>query len=178
MHSSKVLVVLTILLGSLTQPAFAEAVDTQISGVSGLEVANVIPLIDEEMPLGWCGEGLNYEHVRLTIPNIKKVEGNIRMSLYGSEKKEWLASGKKLVRFDVPVTDTTMTICMPLPRGRGNYGVGIYHDANADFKFNFMSEGYGVSNNGKRGLITKPPFKKAVFAAGEGGTDLIIHLRY
>ena len=146
--------------------------------VSGRELDKIAQYIPINQPLGSCDDDANNDHIRLTIPNIKEVAGNIRMSLYGDQKKEWLAGGKKLVRFDVPVTASEMVICMPLTRGPGQYGVGIYHDEDADQKFDFMSEGYGVSNNAKRRLLGKPSFKKSVFTAVAGRNDLTIRVRY
>ena len=146
--------------------------------VSGRDLDKVFHLIPTDQPLGSCDEDADYPHIRVTIPNIRKVAGNIRMSLYGDRKKEWLASGMKIVRFDVPITGTEMVICLPLPRGEGRYAVGMYHDEDANFKMSIFKEGFGVSNNAKRGMFSKPKFKKSVFPAGPGRTDLTIRLRY
>jgi uncharacterized protein (DUF2141 family) len=166
--------------GEQSAPAQLDAVQ-QLKSVhmaSGRELDKIAQYVRVDKPLGWCDDEATNDHIRLTIPNIKEVVGNIRMSLYGDQKKEWLAGGKKLVRFDIPVTASEMVICMPMPRGPGQYGVGIYHDEDADKKFDFLSEGYGVSNNAKRRLFGKPAFKKAVFTAVAGRNDLIIRVRY
>ena len=136
--------------------------------ISGLEVDRISELLNPDHPLGWCDPAADYDHIAVRFTGLRAVEGNIRMSLYGSEKKDWLASGRKLVRFDVAVTGTEMTICMPLPFGPGIYAVGTYHDENANTDYDFMSEGYGVSNNAKRGFLSKPSFKKAAFESPAG----------
>jgi len=146
--------------------------------ISGLEAEKVRGLLSTDHPLGWCDPAAGYDYISVRVRGLRAVKGNIRMSLYGSEKKDWLARGKKLVRFDVAVTGTKMTICMPLPFGPGTYGVGTYHDENANTDFDFWSEGYGVSNNGKRGFLSKPSFKKAAFQAQEGRTQMSIYMRY
>ncbi len=153
--------------------------DTPFNGmIAGLEVERIAKLLNPDHPLGWCDPTADYDHISVRFTGLRAVEGNIRMSLYGSEKKDWLASGKKLVRYDVAVTGTDVTICMPLPFGPGTYVVGTYHDENANTDFDFMSEGYGVSNNVQRGFLSKPSFKKAAFQAQVGRTELTIHMRY
>jgi uncharacterized protein (DUF2141 family) len=169
-------------LGVLATPLATHA-QTERDGpfagqISGNEIHKIGKLLDESHPLGWCDPDAEYDYVRVQFEGIRAVAGNIRMSLYGSDKKDWLASGRKMVRFDVAVTGTTMAICMPLPNGPGTYAVGTYHDENANTDYEFMSEGYGVSNNAKRGILSKPSFKKAAFLAAAGRTDLTITMRY
>lgn len=150
-----------------------------INIVQGMEREVVIPLLDVTQPLGTCSDNVEHDEIRITISNIREIKGYIRMSLYGSEKKEWLAKGKKLVRFDVQVTGRQMVVCMPLPRGPGVYSLGMFHDEDANRKFAFFSEGFGVSNNAKRGFFKKsPPFKKTRFETQSGRNDLMVQMHY
>jgi uncharacterized protein (DUF2141 family) len=165
---------------AIASPSFAlEPPVFDINIVQGSERETVIPYLDVSQPLGACADNEKHDEIRITINNIRIIKGSIRMSLYGSDKKEWLAKGKKLVRFDVPVTSQEMIVCMPLPRGPGIYALGMFHDEDANRKFAFFSEGFGVSNNAKRGFFKKPPpFKKTRFETQAGRNDLTVRMRY
>lgn len=147
--------------------------------LSGKALAAVSGRIDPSKPLGWCDPADTAPRIRVIVPNVRSSEGNIRLSLHGSDPEQWVGKqGGKLIRFDVPARRGRMEICMPLPYGKGVYAVGLYHDENANGKYGFAGEGYGFSNDARAGMFGPASHKAAAFTAGDATTDLTISLRY
>ena len=160
------------------KPAHLVPEKLQGMALSGRVLDLVADRIDPELPLGTCADEPLPHEVRVTVSEVKNSDGNIRLSLYSGIKKEWMAKGMKLLRFDVPAQEGETIICMPLPNGVGDYGLALYHDENADGDYGFSSEGYGFSNNAKAGWVSPAPFKKAVFTASDPRTEMNIRVRY
>lgn len=157
----------------------SSAVPERLAGLalSGRSLDLVADRIDPGQPLGTCTADANGHELRITLPNVRNSEGNVRISLYSGVKEEWMAKGTKLIRFDVPAQEGIMHICLPLPYAPASFGVGLYHDEDADTDYD-LSEGYGFSNNAKAGFLSPAPFRKAVFDVEEGRTDMEIRIRY
>jgi len=167
-----------LLLGTADLAVGAD-VPPRLEGLSiaGRAIADVSEAIDPALPLGSCSKAPKQSRVRLILPNVRNAQGNIRISLYGGDKGDWLAKGRKLLRFDVPARKNRMEICMPLPYGPGDYAIGLCHDEDAD-GCDVFSEGFGFSNNAKPGLFGPPKFKKVVFRALPKETRLDIRVQY
>ena len=64
----------------------------------------------------------------------------------------------------------------------GTYAISLYHDENANDKFDYTwlglpDEGYGFSN-GARAHLSAPAFKEAAIVVGPGGKSISIKLSY
>lgn len=151
--------------------------ESEKSVVLGRMAVEAKALLDPTVPPGSCSEQARYPEIRVTVSNVRTSAGNLRLSLYGDQPKEWLEKGMKLLRYDIPARAGEMIVCMPLPRGNGVYGLAMLHDENGNGKTEIFSEGYGFSNNAKA-FLKAPSFKKTAFSADGMRTDLNIKLRY
>lgn len=127
--------------------------------------------------LGPCIENSDGKpRVLVKVEKLQSTEGNLRVQIYGDNPDDFLEKGKKLVRIDVPVDHKTMRVCVPLP-GLGNYAMLVMHDRNANGKADFMTEGFGFSNNPKL-LLAPPDLEETLFAARAGVVELTVSLFY
>lgn len=103
--------------------------------------------------------------LKITIPNIDKVEGKIQVSLYNSKEK-FIKKGQEYKSQIKGVKSTSETfIFKDLPAGE--YAVALYHDENSDGKCNtnligIPKEGYGFSQNFKP-TLSAPKFGDTKF---------------
>lgn len=137
-------------------------------------IATVTP---PEHQLGPCIENSDGKpRVLVKVEKLQSTEGNLRVQIYGDNPDDFLEKGKKLVRIDVPINHNTMRVCVPLP-GLGNYAMLVMHDRNANGKADFLTEGFGFSNNPT--LILAPPdLEETLFAARAGVIELTVSLFY
>lgn len=111
------------------------------------------------------------------VSNIRYQEGNLRAQIYSSNPDEFLASGKKLFRIDVPVAAVAeQDICVPVP-APDTYALVVMHDRNANGKADFFSEGFGFSNNPKLKL-SPPDAEDVMIEVPEGVLEVPVELYY
>ena len=111
------------------------------------------------------------------VVGLKQASGQIKVSLYGSDARRWLAKKGRISRVKVPVTGRTMDICMPVP-APGRYAVAVHHDLNANGDRD-RHDGGGYSRNPKVGLFNpKPPFDKAAITIGSEPARVDVTLLY
>lgn len=128
---------------------------------------------------GCSGDGIGLE---ISVTGIREPKGNITITVYPDDKKRFLAKGGKLSRVRIKAEAPVTTACLALPSA-GTYAIAVYHDENADGKFNrnfigLPEEGYGFSNNAEINLAP-PSFEAVKFNAGKSGlTRLSITMRY
>lgn len=89
--------------------------------------------------------------VLITVQNVKEGRGLITADMHDNNPERWLKGGQHLVRVRVPAIKGETKICVPVAEP-GTYAIAIYHDKNANRRFdkNFLglpSEPYGISNN-------------------------------
>ncbi len=114
--------------------------------------------------------------VLVKVEKLQGTKGNIRVQIYGDNPDDFLEKGKKLVRIDVPISHDAMQVCVPLP-GPGNYAMVVMHDRNANGKADFLTEGFGFSNNPKL-MLAPPDLEETLFAARAGVIELTVSLFY
>lgn len=116
------------------------------------------------------------------VSGVAPPQGEVAVTLYPDDPSRFLArgSGAKLALQRVK-TGITATSCFWLP-GPGFYAVAVYHDVNADHKFNrtvlgLPAEGFGFSNDAptKVGL---PAFADTRVRANTGDNTIHIRMRY
>ena len=111
------------------------------------------------------------------IAGLKRVSGMIKVSLYGSDSRRWLATKGRIARVKLPVTARTMDVCLAVP-APGRYAVAVHHDLNANGDRD-RQDGGGYSRNPRVGLLNpKPPFDKAAFTVGPGMARVGVTLLY
>lgn len=117
--------------------------------------------------------------LKITVPNVNKIEGKIQVSLYNT-KDRFIRKGQEYNSQTRKVSSNSETfIFKDLPVG--TYAVALYHDENSDGKCNtnligIPKEGYGFSQNFKPSL-SAPKFDDAKFKL-EKETEISIKLIY
>lgn len=107
----------------------------------------VVPSLTMEQQLAPCLAGDNSSaRMLLTLKGVYSDEGNIRVQVYNNNPDEFLAKGKKILRIDVPALKKKSTVCVTFPSS-GKFALAILHDRNANGKTDFLTEGFGFSNN-------------------------------
>ena len=105
----------------------------------------------------------NNDGLKLTISNIKSVEGNIMVAVYNATQK-FLGEEMVIGKIEKVTQTGDMTIQFnDLPYGE--YAISVYHDKNANQDldtnlFKIPTEPYGFSNNAK-GSFGPPNFDAA-----------------
>ena len=116
--------------------------------------------------------------LKVIIPNIKKVVGNIYIGIFNN-KQDHLKDGKQLHTVKIKVTDKKATYTFK-GLNSGSYSVAIFHDQNEDGVCNtnalgIPTERYGFSNNVKP-LIKAPSFDQTKINIKDRDTSISIHL--
>ena len=117
----------------------------------------------------------------VAISNVRAAQGLIAVTLYADDSSRFLARRGSLyvgrVQARAPVT--RMCIYVPAP---GVYGLAVYHDADANRRFNrnaigLPAEGYGFSNNAPT-LFGLPSFRSVRLTVPSDGFQTGVRLRY
>lgn len=156
----------------------AGLIQATVAAASGdANVGTISALTPPKHQLGPCIENSDGKpRVLVKIEKLQSTEGNLRVQIYGDKPDDFLEKGKKLVRIDVPIDHNTMQVCVPLP-GLGKYAMLVMHDRNANGKADFLTEGFGFSNNPKL-MLAPPDLEETLFAARAGVIELTVSLFY
>jgi len=123
-----------------------------------------------------CAQGAAGPAVMVRVHGFKDRLGQVRVIVYRSNEKEFLASGSYVARIDTPLTaEGDMTVCVPL-KETGNLIVAALHDRDKNGKFGALEDGVGFSNNPRLGL-SKPKLA-AVTIKVDAVVPLAIELNY
>lgn len=109
----------------------------------------------------------------MRVSGFKEARGTVRVRLY--EEGGWLKRGRSLTRLRVPVTATTMDVCVRVPRS-GRYSVALHHDLNANRERD-RADGAGFSRNPRLSLTGRPSFA-ATAVDVQGVTPIGIRMLY
>lgn len=125
-----------------------------------------------------CASGANRPAVLVSVNGFKNRVGKLRVQLYGSDPDDFLATGKKLRRIDLPVTRSgAMNVCVAVPKP-GTYAIAVRHDADANGKSGW-NDGGGFSNNPKLSLLDlKPKYREVAISVGNDVKPISIVLNY
>ena len=127
-----------------------------------------------------CGQSSDVIVVR--ISNLRNGVGNVVAELYPNDPANFLKGRVRIERAFEPATaQGTIDVCLTAPTP-GTYAVAVYHDENANIKFDknwigLPKEGYGISNNPTM-FLGPPAFDDAKFEALKGPTVVPIKLSY
>ena len=122
------------------------------------------------------------DEIVVRVSNLRNDAGNVVAVLYGNDPPNFLKRGTKLEKYWQPVAGRgTVDVCLTAPEP-GTYAVAVYHDENANVKFdkNWIGlpvEGYGISNNPTI-FLGPPSFDEAKFEALIGPTVVPVEIRY
>lgn len=120
----------------------------------------------------------NAADLKVIIPNIKKVVGNIHIGIFNN-KQAHLKEGQQIKSVKVKVTNKSATYTFKGLEA-GSYSVAIYHDQNEDGVCNtnalgIPTERYGFSNNVKP-LLKAPSFDQTKVNIKDRDTAININL--
>jgi uncharacterized protein (DUF2141 family) len=125
-----------------------------------------------------CRSGSGHA-VLVTVDGFRQRTGNIRVAIYGSDPRRFLARGQTLRKINVPVTRAgPMRICVALPNA-GRYAVAVRHDVNGNNQSRDWSDGAGFSRNPRISLTNlRPNYNNVAINVGNGVTPLSVVLNY
>jgi uncharacterized protein (DUF2141 family) len=127
-----------------------------------------------------CGDSPNEIVVR--ISNLRNGTGNVVAELYPNDPANFLKGRARIERAVQPAAAAgTVDVCLTAPEP-GTYAVAVYHDENANIKFDktwigLPAEGFGVSNNPSM-TFGPPDFDDAKFETLVGATVVPVEIRY
>jgi uncharacterized protein (DUF2141 family) len=107
------------------------------------------------------------------VSGFKEARGTVRVRLY--EEGGFLKHGRSLSRIRVPVTATSMDLCVRVPRS-GRFAVALHHDINANRERD-RSDGAGFTGNPRLSLMGRPSFE-ATAVDVRGVTPVGIRMMY
>lgn len=115
----------------------------------------------------------------VTVDGFRARTGNVRVAIYGSDPRQFLARGQTLRKINVPVTAAgPMRVCIALP-GPGRYAVAVRHDVNGNNARGDWSDGAGFSRNPRISLTNlRPNYNNVALTVGRGVTPVGVVLNY
>lgn len=114
--------------------------------------------------------------VLVDVYGITSGEGTLRVQIYNDNPEDFLVSGKKVTRVDVPTHEGEQKVCVTFPAA-GTYSMAVMHDKNANGKADIFTEGFGFSNNPK--LAFGPPdHEDTLFKVEDGVKEIDVALTY
>jgi uncharacterized protein (DUF2141 family) len=118
--------------------------------------------------------------IRILVAGLRSDSGRVVCTLFNSPKG-FPRDEKDAQTISVPILNRTATCDFPVST-RGAYAAVVFHDENADGRFNtnwlgLPKEGYGFSNDAS--ISWRPPnFDEAAFKFDGGTKRITIHLKY
>ena len=112
--------------------------------------AGVVQAASPSPPEGCAGPASPY-WLNVVADGMRNGEGLLAVTLYADVSRKFLAKKGSLYVGRVPAVPGTTRACIFVPKP-GTYALALYHDQNANQKFDrttigFPAEGYGFSNN-------------------------------
>ena len=117
----------------------------------------------------------------VTVTNVRSAKGLIAVTLYADDRHKFLAHHGSLYVGRVPAVAPTTRMCIHVPTV-GTYGLAVYHDEDANRKFNrtmfgLPAEGYGFSNNPST-FLGLPAFDSVRMQVPRSETETSVRLKY
>lgn len=118
--------------------------------------------------------------IRVAVTNVKRSAGLLTAELYRNEPDHFLRKAGREYRLRFAANAPETRFCLTAP-GPGKFAVAVYHDENANLKFDKNSFGlpaepYGLSRNPKIRLAP-PPISEALIDVREEGAVAEVRLK-
>lgn len=117
----------------------------------------------------------------VNVSGVRAAQGLIAVTLYADDSSRFLARRGSLYVGRAPARAGVTRVCIFVP-APGVYGLAVYHDANADRRFDrtmigLPAEGYGFSNDAPT-LFGLPRFRSVRLSVPRDGFATSVRLRY
>lgn len=117
----------------------------------------------------------------VNIQGLRSSKGLVAVTLYADDRKRFLVKRGSLYVGRVPASAPNTSVCIHVP-APGTYALGIYHDENANRKFNrnalgMPAEGFGFSNNPST-LFGLPSFNSVRLNVPRTNTQTTVKMKY
>jgi len=151
--------------------AFATAAFAALLGSGGAAYAD----------LPTCDSSPGGVRLNVAVTGVRSADGLIAITIYPDDSRRFLVHKGQVGILRAPAKTPTTRVCIALP-SPGVYAAVVYHDANADHRFNrnaigMPSEAYGFSNDPKT-LLGLPAFDTVRFKVQTGDNAITIGLHY
>ena len=117
--------------------------------------------------------------ILVNVNGFSQRNGNVRVALYGSDPRTFLARGQTIRKIDLPVSRSgPMHICVAVP-GPGRYAVAVRHDVDGNGRSGW-NDGGGFSRNPRMSLINlRPSYGNVAINVGQGvlGVNIVLNYR-
>ena len=115
------------------------------------------------------------------VTNVRSAQGLVAVTLYADDPSRFLRRRGSLYVGRVPAQAGTTRVCIHLP-APGTYALGVYHDADANRRYNrnaigLPAEGYGFSNDAPA-LLGLPSFRSVRLQVPRNGFVTRVRMRY
>ena len=117
--------------------------------------------------------------LNVVAEDVRSSEGLINVTVYADKRNKFLAKGGSLLASFFPAQKGETRACVFLPEA-GVYAIAIYHDENANRKFDrnlLPTEGYGFSNNPST-LAGLPAWSSVRLNVSKTNLVTHIHMKY
>lgn len=149
-------------------------------GLSVLAASLAVGVTGAVAQTGECTGTKSDTKLYVNVENVKSSEGLIAVTLYADNSKKFLAKKGSLYVGRVPAKAGTTRVCIHVPKP-GTYGLAVYHDKDANRKFNrngvgLPAEPYGFSNNAST-FLGLPSFKSVRMSVPKDGFETSVKLK-
>lgn len=111
----------------------------------------------------------------ITALNVRNLKGQLLFALF-NDKASFPDKDKEAVLSDAfTIDEAGQYLISDVPFGE--YALIVCHDENGNYKFDFATEGFGISNN-KPNAVGAPVYKDALFTVNQAETSLKINFIY
>jgi uncharacterized protein (DUF2141 family) len=166
----------------MSLPSCIRAAATAISGYALLAVPALAPATDAAVsPPANCTGPASSTWLNVSIDGVHSGEGLMAVTLYADNPRKFLVKRGSLYVGRTEANHGTTHTCIFVP-GPGVYALAVYHDENANQKFDrtgigFPNEGFGFSNNPAT-LAGLPSFRSVRLAVPRSGLNTRIQMKY
>ena len=118
--------------------------------------------------------------IRVKIVDVKESFGLVTVDLYRPDNEVFLKGPGRIVKARFAARSPSTEVCIHAPSA-GPYAIAVYHDRNANKRFDkkafgLPAEPYGVSNDPPM-RFGPPHVDEALFEVSDAGADVLIDLR-
>lgn len=136
---------------------------------------------NQPAPPSGCTGPESQTWLNVVVDGVRNSEGLVAVTLYADDSSKFLVHHGSLYVGRVDAVAGTTRACIFVPKP-GVYALAIYHDENADRKFDrtglgLPDEGFGFSNNPPT-LAGLPTFKSVRLNVAKTGLTTRVHMKY